>query len=94
MLMFSMTIKGATVYSISIIFFSQLSKLITIAFTTGFVSYDLTMLLFVVPSGVIGGMIGSMVSKVLSTERVKIVFQTVILLVLLMNIYNGWQLLF
>ena len=89
-----MTIKEATVYSISIIFFSQLSKLITIAFTTGFVSYDLTMLLFVVPSGVIGGMIGSMVSKVLSTERVKIVFQTVILLVLLMNIYNGWQLLF
>lgn len=55
MLMFAMPIKDATVYSICTIFFSQLSKLATLALSTGFARYDLTMLWFVVPAAILGG---------------------------------------
>lgn len=58
MLMFAMPIKDATVYSICTIFFSQLSKLATLALSTGFARYDLTMLWFVVPAAILGGGIG------------------------------------
>lgn len=93
MLLFSLPIKDATVYSICTIFFSQFAKLLTIAFTTGFSRYDLTILWFVVPAAVIGGLLGAKLSNVLSSEKVTIVFQSVILLVLFINLYNAYQIL-
>lgn len=92
MLMFSMSIKEATVYSICTIFFSQLSKLITIAVTTGFERYNLTILLYIIPAAICGGLIGATLSKVLSTEKVIMVFRLVIIFVLLINVYNGFLL--
>lgn len=92
MLMFGLPIKDATVYSICTIFFSQFSKIITIALTTGFMRYDLTILYYVVPAAIVGGLLGAKMSRVLSPQRVTLVFQAVILLVILINLYNGWQL--
>lgn len=92
MLMFSMPIKEATVYSICTIFFSQLAKLVTIAMTVGFYRYDLTILLYIIPAAICGGLMGATLSKVLSAEKVTTVFQMVILIVLAINVYNGFQL--
>lgn len=89
MLLFSIPIKEATVYSICTIFFSQLAKLATIGLTTGFAKFDLEMLLFIIPAAIIGGWVGASLSKILSEERVILVFQFVILLVLFINLYNG-----
>lgn len=88
MLMFSMPIKEATVYSISTIFFSQLAKLLTIASTTGFDRYDLSILFFVIPAAICGGFIGANLSKVLSGEKVTLVFQLVIIAVVIINVFN------
>ncbi|EGO8595661.1 sulfite exporter TauE/SafE family protein [Enterococcus faecalis] len=93
MLLFSLPIKEATVYSICTIFFSQLAKLLTITLTLGFSRYDLTILWVVIPAAVIGGLLGAKFSKVLSPEKVTIVFQGVVLLVLFINLYNGYHLL-
>lgn len=93
MLLFAMPIKEATIYSICTIFFSQLAKILTIAFTTGFGAYDLQILWFVIPAAIVGGLLGAKASNVLSPQRVTLVFQTVIVLVLLINLYNGYQLL-
>ncbi|GCF94181.1 hypothetical protein NRIC_20720 [Enterococcus florum] len=93
MLLFSLPIKEATVYSIGTIFFSQLSKLLTIAFSSGFGRYDLSLLLFIVPAAIVGGFMGAKFSKVLSEERVTTVFQLVIVVVLLINLFNGWKLM-
>ncbi|MGX6978869.1 sulfite exporter TauE/SafE family protein [Vagococcus elongatus] len=89
MMCFYLPIKEATVYSIITIFFSQLAKLVTIGTTTGFQSYDLNMLLFIIPAAVLGGWLGAKLSGIFSEEKVSKVFQLVIFLVLLINIYNG-----
>ncbi|QGP77207.1 sulfite exporter TauE/SafE family protein [Tetragenococcus halophilus] len=93
MLLFAMPIKSATVYSIATILFSQLAKILTVGFTTGFLRYDLTMLWYIIPAAIIGGLLGDKVSRLLSPKKVTFVFQGVILLVLLVNIYNGIQII-
>lgn len=89
MLLFSLPMKEATVYSICTIFFSQLSKLVSIGFTSGFAIFDLRLLWFIIPAAIIGGLLGAKLSGILTGDKVAFVFQSVILLVLLINIYNG-----
>ncbi|KAF1298063.1 hypothetical protein BAU15_09435 [Enterococcus sp. JM4C] len=89
MLLFAMPIKEATVYSICTILFSQLSKIITIALNTGFSPYDFTILWYIIPAAILGGLIGAKVSVLFSAQKITIIFQLVIALVLLINIYNG-----
>lgn len=93
MLLFSMPIKEATVYSIATIFFSQLAKLSGIALWSGFARFDLSMLYFVVPAAIVGGILGARLSQLLPTAYVTRIFQGVILLVLAINVWNGWMIL-
>lgn len=90
MLLFNIPIKEATVYSIISIFFSQLSKVTTIFFTVDLNRYDLTILYYVIPAGVIGGFLGSFISGKVTDQRVNQIYQVVIVVVLIINIYNGW----
>lgn len=93
MYFFNLPIKDSTVYSIVIIFFSQLAKVSTIAFGAGFGAYDLSLLWYIIPAAVIGGFLGSTLSGKLSSKNVSKVYRYVIILVLLINIYNAWQLM-
>lgn len=69
MLVFSFEVKSAAVYSLLIILFSQASKLISVAVSTGFGSFTLNMLPAMVIGGSMGGFIGAYLNKRL-TERV------------------------
>lgn len=91
MLLFNIPIKQATVYSIITIFFSQLTKVLTIFVTVDMSRYDMNMLYYIIPAAILGGFLGSYVSGKVTDERVNQVYQWVIILVLLINIYNGWQ---
>nr|WP_315527884.1 sulfite exporter TauE/SafE family protein [Carnobacterium maltaromaticum] len=93
MLMFSLPIKDATVYSICTIFFSQLAKLISIFISGSYLAFDLSLLGYIVPAAIIGGLLGARLSHKLSQESVSKVFQFVIILVLMINLYNGFKLL-
>jgi uncharacterized membrane protein YfcA len=93
MLMFAMPIKEAAVYSICTILFSQFAKLTTIAATTGFFIYDMSMMFFIIPAAILGGVFGAKISNILAPDKVTLIFQSVILLVLLINVYNGLLLL-
>lgn len=92
MFLFWTKLKEATVYSIIMIFCSQLFKLLTIYFTTGFGSYDKTILLYIIPAAIIGGFIGARLSGKLSDRAVKKVYQLIIICVLLLTFYNIWSL--
>lgn len=85
--------KEATLYSLSTIFFSQLAKLVTIALTSSFMRFDLSMLFYVIPAAVIGGLWGARFSRVLSPKKVTFIFQAIVIVVLLINLYNAFVIL-
>lgn len=93
MLCIGFPIKLATIYSIVMIFASQLAKIATIALTIGFSQYDVNLLLAIIPAAVIGGTVGAMLNKRLSESVIKCLFNVVVVAIVLLNAYNGWVLL-
>lgn len=85
---FSMEAKNAARNSIIIILFSQGSKLLTIACGTGFSVYDLSMIGYMVLGGILGGFIGAKFNKIFSNEVILKVFNTVVIMIIGLNIYN------
>lgn len=92
-LFFGMDIKAATVYSIVTIFFSQIAKLLTIALTSGFQSFDLTLLWAIIPAALLGGYLGGVLSKKFTPQHVAQLYKIVVCGVILLNGYNLWLIL-
>lgn len=90
-LFFSMNVKESAVYSVAIIFFSQLSKLITIFATTGIEPYahQWKTLLFILPAAILGGVIGSKLNRKFDDKLIRKVFVAVMILIILLNVYNA-----
>ena len=86
--LFSVGTKTATVCSLMIILFSQVSKLITVAVTTGFGVYDLSVAPVMVVGAIAGGFWGAAMNKRLSEEMVEKAFNAVQLVVLAIAIFN------
>lgn len=88
-LMFGIPLKEATVYSICTILFSQGSKLINIVMVLGIGNVNLSRLWFIIPAAILGGYFGASMSNFLTTKYVELVFQSMLLIVILINLYNG-----
>lgn len=93
MLMFGMPIKQATVYSICMILFSQAAKVIGVVVAGDLMFFDLGMLWYIIPAAIIGGFVGSLFSHVLNSKYVEYVFQGMLLVLILINLYNGVRLI-
>jgi len=89
MIFFGLPIKTATAYSIIIIFFSHLSRIITMGFTVGYGYFDLRMLPFLIIAAAVGGFFGANLSRVFSENIVKKLFIAALLAVIALNLYNG-----
>ena len=89
---FSMDARNASVNSIYIIFFSQLSSLILVGITTGFSSYNLSMLWYMIIGGSLGGLIGSSLVQKLKNKSIELIFNVVILMMIPVNFYNIFML--
>lgn len=87
-LLFSMGPKEAGLNSIFIIFFSQLSSIIFTAVTTGFTSFDLTMLPYMIVGGILGGLIGSKLVVNIQNRTVDNIFMIGIIIIIGINITN------
>ena len=88
---FSMTFKDASINSLFIIFFSQLSSLLTTQVATGFTPFELNMLPFIVLGGVTGGFIGSSLLKRLPSKRIEVIFSFGIMIILFINVFNAFK---
>lgn len=90
-LLFSFTIKESAVYSVAIIFFSQLSQLITIFINNQFQPYKayFPIILSAMAVSVIGGIIGSKLNRKLSEKTITVIFSVVLSIVAVINIYNA-----
>jgi uncharacterized membrane protein YfcA len=87
-LLFSMDIKNAASASVLIIFFSQTANLITAATTTGFGGYDYSMLLFMIPGGILGGFLGSKLKSHIPDKIVERLYFIITIGLITLNVYN------
>lgn len=86
--LYSVTTKTATVCSLVTILFAQISKLVTVAASTGFAVYNLSVAPAMVIGAVAGGFIGAALNKRCSEKAVEKAFNAVQLLVLAITIFN------
>lgn len=87
-MLFSVDIKEAAAGSVFIILFSQLAKLAAIALTTGFGPYDYSILWYMIPAGVAGGLIGPVLRRKLSHGAIEIIFFVIVGAIVLLNVFN------
>ena len=92
-LFFSLNVKESAVYSVAIIFFSQLSKLITIFATVGIEPYahQWKTLIFILPAAILGGFIGSTLNRKTDDRIIRKVFVSVMIVLICLNLYNGFS---
>ena len=88
-LFFSMTVKEAAVYSVGTIFFSQLSKLITLGVTHTIPEFDIVTLIVAIVCAVVGGLLGAKMNKKGNEKVIKTVFTTVVAAIAVVNFYNA-----
>lgn len=88
-LFFSMNMKEAAVYSIGTIFFSQLSKLITMAVIGTVPDFSPVTLAVAVVCAVAGGIAGTKMNRKGSEKTIKTIFTVAVSLLALVNFYNA-----
>ena len=88
MLLFSYTIKDATIYSIATIFFAQMSKLGSVVISNKLLEYDLSLIPFICISAVVGGFIGTLINQTLEERKIERFYIFLIGLLLLISGYN------
>ncbi len=86
--LFSVNTKTATVCSLVTILFAQISKLSTVALTTGFSGFDLSVAPFMIVGAILGGFLGASFNKKCSEKTVEKAFNLVQLIVLSITIFN------
>lgn len=80
--------KTATICSLMTILFAQISKLVTVAATTGFGVYDLSVAPIMAAGAIAGGFVGAALNKKFSEKAVEKAFNAVQLLVLAIALFN------
>jgi len=90
MILFNLPVKQATAYSIVVIFFSHLFRIITMGFTVGFAYFDLQYLIVIIPAAILGGVIGAIISKKIADDTVRKAFMVTLSIIVLINIYNAY----
>ena len=88
MFLFALPAKSASICSLVIIFFSQASKLGSVAIAGNLLSYDLSMLPAMIGGGVLGGLIGGALHKKVSEKATVALFAGAQVLVFSLCILN------
>lgn len=85
---FSLSIKSAALYSLTIILFSQATKLIYTAVFDGFARYDLHMLPVMLIGAILGGFVGGSIARRLEHDKTDKLFQYAQIAVLAICVIN------
>lgn len=88
-LFFSMTIKEAAVYSVGTIFFSQLSKLVTMGISGSVPEVSTVTIIVAIVTAVAGGIIGAKLNKKFDDKVMKNIFTVVVAILAVINICNA-----
>lgn len=85
---FSMSTKTAAENSLYIIFFSQITSLISSAVTGNVPEFEISMLLLMAAGGIGGGIAGRVINKKMSDRLVNRLFIALMIAILFINLYN------
>ena len=88
-LFFSMSMKEAAVYSVGTIFFSQLSKLVSMAVSSSIPEVPPTVLISAVICAVAGGILGARMNKKGNEKVIKTVFTVCVAAIAAVDFYNA-----
>lgn len=86
--LFSMDSRAAAVHSVLIILFSQSAKILSIAINPGFSGFDLSVLIFMIPGGIAGGILGSALNRFFRRKTIQFLFKVVVSVLIVLNLYN------
>ena len=85
---FSMSTKTATENSLYIIFFSQITSLISSVAAGNVPEFEISMLLLMAAGGIGGGIAGRVINKKMSDRLVNRLFIALMIAILFINLYN------
>lgn len=88
---FSMTMKDAAVYSVGTIFFSQLSKLVTMGVKGTVPDVSAVVLIVAIVCAIIGGLLGARMNKRSDEKVIKTIFTIVVAALAVINYYNAFS---
>lgn len=86
--LYSVPTKTATIFSLVTILFAQASKLLTIALSTGFACYNLSVAPVMVAGGIAGGFLGTTLNRRATERTVEQMFNMIQLFVLAVSLFN------
>lgn len=87
----SFTMKEAAVYSIATIFFSQLSKLGSMYLSGALLSFNLTILPYIMVAAIMGGYLGTLINQHLTNQRIEQLYNTLMVVLMLVSAINIYQ---
>lgn len=87
----SFSMKNAAVYSIATIFFSQLSKLGSMAVTGELFEFNVSLLPFIIVAAITGGYIGTMINQKLNSDRIELLYNGLMVVLMFVSALNIYQ---
>lgn len=88
MLFFSVDIKVASIFSLASILFSQGPNLLFTYMENGFKVYDLSYLIYMIPTAIIGASVGTFFNRKMPALSIERVFSLTVSALILLNTYN------
>ncbi len=88
---FKADIKTATFTSILIILFSQGSNLLMTISSGQYLQYNLIPALFMIPGGIMGGIVGTKINHMCNPKTIQIIFNITISILILLNIFVAFK---
>ncbi len=88
MLLFSCDMKESAVYSIVMIFFSQLSKLGSLLVEGKVTAYELSLVPAICTISIVGGFIGTILNQRLDSRKIEKIYVTILIGLFLIALYN------
>lgn len=87
----SFSMKNAAVYSIATIFFSQLSKLGSMALSGELFEFDFSLLPFIIVAAIIGGYMGTLINQKLTNQRIENLYNALMIVLMFISVLNIYQ---
>lgn len=88
LLLFSFNMKEAAVYSVGIIFFSQITKLIMVCLPGHHVAFAWPIMISVILSAVVGGYVGTIINRKLDSSHLSVIYNALIATLLVVTLIN------